>query len=212
MKKIFLLVFLSALFVAQAYAQDEVSGNQTQKRDMPPPPEEPKEPKQGPSFKDRVSFGGSIGLQFGSYTFIDVSPLMAYRFSPKLIGGVGITYRYVSYDYRTSLGTQTFEDHQYGWRVFGRYFVIPQLFAHIEYESLNLTSQIRLQPDGSGGFSEERSRSWVNSAFVGAGYFQGAGKNAGVFVMVLYNLIDCTEFYCPYPDRWLIRVGVMAGF
>jgi hypothetical protein len=208
MKKILLIGFLSIASLGISYSQDEVSSDQTQKREMSPPPKEQKEKDpNAPSFRDRLFFGGYLGMQFGSYTYIDISPLMGYMISPKLLGGVGLTYRYVS---DSRFPGQTITDNQYGYRLFGRYFIIPQIFAHAEFESLNLTTSYKF--DASSGNLTPDGRTWVNSALVGGGVFQGAGKRTGVFIMALYNVLSCSGDFCPYPDGWLLRVGVTAGF
>ena len=214
MKAFFATLGILALLSMPGFSQssEEVSGGDRRNLEDSKPVE-PKQKKSSASFKERLIFGGNIGLQFGSYTYIDISPLIGYRITPKLIGGVGFTYRYVNYDaFIPSYGNYTIEDNQYGYRFFGRYFIIPQIFAHVEYEGLNLTSDLGLTLNPDGSISESRSRTWVNSAFIGGGLFQSAGNSAGIFVMALYNMIDCTEAYCPYPDRWLIRIGVTAGF
>ena len=41
---------------------------------------------------DRIFYGGNLGLQFGTITFIDASPLIGYRLTDKLSLGTGISY------------------------------------------------------------------------------------------------------------------------
>ncbi len=207
MKKAALILLLLSLYFVPVFAQDEVARPETQKREMAAPPKQKKDKDpNAPSFKDRVFFGGNFWLQFwGSYRYIELSPLVGYAITPKLLGGVGLTYRYVNYE----SGGLEIDDNQYGYRFFGRYFIIPQLFAHAEFESLNVTSQFRA--DLNSRRLESQGRSWVNSGLIGGGIFQGTGR-AGFFAMALYNVIPCDEIYCPYSDGWLLRVGVTAGF
>lgn len=207
MKTLLCLIGLLLITGSPSFSQDAIDSEQTQKREMPAPEKNPK-PKNpnAPSFKDRVFFGGTFWLQFwGSYKYIEISPLVGYAITPNLLGGVGITYRYVDYDYVGGNVT----DNQYGYRLFARYFFIPQLFAHAEYEGLNLTTQFVFDRNSNSWSSNNRE--WVNSMLVGGGV-QSGGRKAGMFVMALYNVLGCSEGYCPYPDGWLIRVGVTGGF
>ena len=49
------------------------------------------------SFADKLVYGGSFGLQFGSLTLVDVSPVIGYRITEKLEAGLGFTYKYYKY-------------------------------------------------------------------------------------------------------------------
>ena len=44
--------------------------------------------------KSKLFFGGNLGLAFGTYTIINVSPQVGYHFSPMFAGGVGVNYSY----------------------------------------------------------------------------------------------------------------------
>src|SRR5690606_35466784 len=67
-------------------------------------------------FKDRLYYGGNFGMQFGTVTLIDFSPLVGVMITPKFSSGVGITYQYFK-DKRYSGGKAT----SYGGRLFSRY-------------------------------------------------------------------------------------------
>ena len=86
------------------------------------------------NFLDKVFVGGNVGLQFGTVTFVEVSPLVGYRFTDKISAGIGITYEYYHYQDRY----YDFKTNVYGGRVFGRYNFTENLFGHVEYEYLNL--------------------------------------------------------------------------
>src|SRR5690625_7764740 len=49
--------------------------------------------------KEKLFFGGNIGLSFGSMTYINLSPLIGYRFSKMLSAGIQINGVYESVDY-----------------------------------------------------------------------------------------------------------------
>jgi hypothetical protein len=146
-------------------------------------------------FLDKVFVGGNLGFQFGTVTFAEVSPLIGYRITEKISAGIGATYQY----YRYKDPTYQLETNVYGGRVFGRYFFTDYLFAHAEYEYLNLEAY---------DFYPTR-RVDVESLLVGGGYFQRIGSsNSGVFVMLLYNLTESA--YTPYSNP-ILRIGVNLG-
>lgn len=182
MRKLFLnTFFLTTLiaFYSSAIAQDS-----TMLRKHPP-----KE-----NFLDKVFVGGNMGLQFGTVTFIDVSPLVGYRINDQLSVGVGATYQY--YHYKDKV--YDLETNVYGGRIFGRYFFTDYLFAHGEYEYLNLEA-FDFFP---------RRRVDVGSLLGGVGYFQRFGRNSGLVAMILYNFTE--SVYTPYSNP-IIRVGINIG-
>src|SRR5665811_1222309 len=57
-------------------------------------PFDQKEKEESPPFKERLFYGGSFGLQFGTITDIQVSPVIGYWLLPRLNVAVGPDYRY----------------------------------------------------------------------------------------------------------------------
>lgn len=153
----------------------------------------PKEPKKQERFLDRIFFGGNLGLQFGTVTFIDFSPLAGYRINDKLSAGIGVTYQYYHYQDRYI----DFQTNVYGGRIFGRYFFTNYLFAHAEYEYLNLEA-----------FDFRRRRVDVGSLMAGGGYYQRFSDRAGIMAMLLYNFTE--SVYTPYTNP-IFRVGFVVG-
>jgi hypothetical protein len=144
-------------------------------------------------FMDKVFVGGNLGLQFGTITFADISPLVGYRFTDKISAGVGATYQYYHYKDRY----YDFETNVYGGRVFGRYNFTDYLFGHVEYEYLNLEA-----------FDFNRRRVDVGSLLAGGGYYQQISDNAGVVAMMLFNFTESA--YTPYSNP-IFRIGIMVG-
>jgi hypothetical protein len=143
----------------------------------------------------KVFVGGNLGMQFGTATFIDVSPLVGYRINDRIWAGVGATYQYYhykdkNYDFTTNI---------YGGRIFGRYFFTQNLFTHAEYELLNLEAYDLYPP----------RRVEVGSLLVGGGYMQRFGGNTGLSIMILYNFTESA--YTPYQNP-IIRVGMVFAF
>ena len=144
-------------------------------------------------FKDRLYFGGNLGLQFGTVTLVDVSPLVGVMITPRLSGGLGATFQY--YDDNRFQGA---EGTSYGGRIFGRYNILPNIFAQAEYESINW--------EAYDYFVEDFRRTWSNALFLGAGYFAPFGNRGGANFTFLYNVLhDNHNSY--YAEPYVIRVG-----
>jgi hypothetical protein len=168
----FLLAFL--LMQSAAFAQREIYSDST-------------------SFKDRLYFGGNFGMQFGTVTLIDFSPLAGVMITPKLSGGLGITYQY--YKDNRFFGANS---SSYGGRLFGRYNIFPTIFLHAEYESINF--------DNYNFFTERYERIWSPGLFLGAGYFAPFGSRGGANFTFLYNVLY-DNLRSPYSEPYVIRVG-----
>lgn len=155
--------------------------------------------------RDRFFFGGNLGLQFGSATYIDISPLVGYKITPKLHAGVGVTYIY--YKVKDTYYNYAYETSIYGGRVFGRYYILDNLFAHTEVEVLNM--EVPEANIVSGTNSYDYVRTNITSVMVGGGYAQPIGSNAAITLMVLWNLTE--QQYSPYTNP-IFRVGFSLGF
>ncbi|MDF2438076.1 MAG: hypothetical protein K0Q95_2452 [Bacteroidota bacterium] len=142
---------------------------------------------------DRMFTGGNLGAQFGTVTFIEISPLVGYRFTDKISAGIGATYQYYHYNDKI----YNLETNVYGGRLFGRYLFTDYLFGHAEYEYLNLEA-----------FDFQRRRVDVESVLVGGGYIQRISDRIGIVAMILFNLTETA--YTPYTNP-IIRVGVNFG-
>ena len=148
------------------------------------------------NFKSHLYFGGGFGLQFGSVTLIELSPLVGYNVTPKFSVGLSPTYKYYSYKYSP---TQHIVNNIFGGSIFARYSIYQGIFAHVEYESLFYNTK---EP----GYPTYMQR--FNSFFVGGGYSQPIGQNSGMYIMLLWNLNDTPN--SPYINP-VIRVGFNIG-
>lgn len=143
---------------------------------------------------DKMFFGGNFGLQFGTVTFIEVSPLVGYRITDRIAVGAGLTYEYYHYNDKV----YDLKTNVYGGRIFGRYMFTDYLFGHVEYEYLNLEA-----------FDFYRRRVDVDSFLAGGGYMQRIGRNSAMTAMILYNFTESA--YTPYTNP-VIRIGFNIGF
>ena len=163
---------------------------------------EEKPPKERSKFRENLFVGGNFGFQFGTVTFIDISPLVGYKVFKNASVGIGITYQYLDWE---SAGGK-YVTHTAGGRVFARYIIWKGIMAHAEFEMLNLdcydqdyyrlTGELRV------------ARTWVPGALFGSGYYQRIGNRAGITALFLFNALqsDCTPYANP-----VIRIGFNIG-
>lgn len=154
-----------------------------------------------PEWKERIFTGGGFGASFGSsYDYVSVSPLIGYRITQKLAGGLQVQYRYTNYK-----GYYSYSTNDFGLGPFLRYSLFGPIFLHAEYEYLNY--QYLASANG------EKFRKGFNSFLAGGGFFQPIGRRAGFYALALYNFsYKDTNTLSPYNSPLVLRVGITAGF
>jgi hypothetical protein len=153
-----------------------------------------KDQKETPSFKDRLFFGGNLGLQFGTVTDIQVSPIIGYWVLPRVAVAIGPTYRYYKYqDNGTAI---------YGAKGYIQFAVIQDLssvipmgghtgiFLHLEDELLSLNSYYWKWPNPS-----TSERFYLNTVLAGGGISQHLGRRSSLNFMVLWPLNNPYDIY-----------------
>lgn len=195
MKRLLLATFL-LLAPGLAYAQEEPPT-------PPPPPAPVTEPEPlppRPPLRDRFFFGGGVGLAFGDVDYVEVSPLVGFRVTPRLDAGLSLMYRWRSDDrYEPNLDTS-----DYGGTLFGRFRIVPNVFLEADFESVNWEY---VRSDLS------TDRETTTSFLAGGGYYQPLGGRAGLSVSVLYNFsYDEDDPFEPYGSPYVFRVGFGVGF
>jgi len=156
-------------------------------------------------FIDKLFVGGGLGLQFGSLTLIDITPMVGYRVTEKFETGIGLTYKYYKYNDYYGLGIDL-KSNIIGGSIFARYHIIENLFAHIEYESLRYRYD---EYYGSiGALTSENRIAYINSFFIGGGYRQRISQSSYFYIMALWNLNETT--LSPYSNP-VLRMGVALG-
>ena len=139
-----------------------------------------------PPLRERLFYGGSVGLQFGSITDIQLSPVIGLWVLPRLTVAVGPDYRfYKDPDVRTDI---------YGGSVYAQFFIIQDLdnllklgmhykfFAMAEDELLSLKSSSWKNPPYSS------DRFFVNTPMAGGGISQPLGQRSSLDLMILWPL------------------------
>jgi len=145
--------------------------------------------------RERIFFGGFLGLQLGTQTAINISPQAGFLISNRLSAGFGATYQL----YHDRFFGQSFTTHVYGYSVFGRFHILPRIFAHAEFEQLNLQYRDNRVLDQPG------DRFWETNIFLGAGYRQPLSERVNLNIMLLYNFNEQSQAYYQNP---IFRFGV----
>jgi hypothetical protein len=162
---IILLLFTSA---------STISGQKT--REEPPP------------FRERLFFGGNFGLQLGTITDIQVSPVVGLWVLPRLAVAVGPDYRFFKY--------QSERTNIYGGKGYLQFVVFQDInsiipigihtgiFLHLEDELLSLESSFWKNPPATS------NRFYINTILAGGGISQQIGRRSSLDIMVLWALND----------------------
>lgn len=182
---ILITVFLVSGFLS---AQDFIPDN-----NVPQP-----EKKKSWSLSEKLFFGGGLGMQFGTYTNIEIAPLVGVKITPEWLAGGGFSYQFISARniYTNEVQSTSF----YGPRVFTNYLLISDIFAHLEYEALSLETKYY---DNMNMYPGQR-RFWMDSFLIGAGYRMAISDRSSVNLMVLYNLNETSNSIYTNP---IFRVG-----
>lgn len=144
---------------------------------------EPDKVKEG-GFKEKLRLGGSAGLRFGTFTNVNLSPMIGLGLTDNFTVGVGPTYIYVRDSYFVPSSSSSF----YGGRVLARYNVIPMLHFQAEYELMS----VQFYNHGYGKYQHVNKtypRTWLQSPMLGIGYTQPVGGRfiRGIHATLLYN-------------------------
>jgi hypothetical protein len=148
--------------------------------------------KQAYSLKDHIFFGGNVGAQFGTNTFVNIAPLIGYKITDKWSVGNQISYSYVNLKYTN----YQYQDHIFGGSAFTRYFFFRDFFAQAEYEAL------------SGHWRNTGERFNIYSLFIGGGYLFRFSDNAGFSIQAMYNVLPNT--LSPYSNP-VVNAGFTFG-
>lgn len=160
--------------------------------------------------RSRLILGGSLGMVFGDYTNVEVSPLVGYRFNDYIAAGINVNAQYGQFKSYNGYGEVAQRDKYtiFGGGIWGRVYPIPMLFVHIqpEYNFVSQKSTVYYTNPKS-DFSTNYS---VPSLLVGAGYTQSVGGRVGIGISIMYDVIQDNR--SPYRNNLIYRVGAGLGF
>ena len=172
------------------------------------PGEETKEPKRKASKIDgsRIFFGGNFGLSLWSeYVYIELSPLIGYKITPRFWAGVGPKYMFIKQStyYQSSI---------FGFKTFSSFAVLDKInevtnigigsvFLYAENEILSL-EPLYYNPI-SGYYKDERE--WFDIVMAGIGVRFPLGQRMGLSIMVLWGLTESAQLLYSNPE---IRLSI----
>jgi hypothetical protein len=147
------------------------------------------------TISDKISFGGGIGLQLGTYTGIEISPTVGYTPIEPLMLGIKGTYQY--YGSQQYGGTSL-----YGGSLFSMYNVFKPIGLYGEFECLNLETKY-YDPYKQHSTND---RFWVALPQLGIAYIQPTGPRSKIIIMALWCFND--SYYSPYSNP-IFRISFM---
>lgn len=143
--------------------------------------------EQKPPLRERMFFGGSLGLQFGTYTNINITPIVGLWVRPRIALGAGPNFTYYKDPY--------YKTTMYGGNAFVQFVPIKDInngipigihmgiFLHLEDEVLSLESAVWDPQNPSTRFT-------VNTLLGGFGISQQLGRRSSLNLMFLWTLTD----------------------
>jgi len=157
----------------------------------------------------RLIIGGSVGLSFGDYTNVNISPLVGYRLSQLFAAGINVNAQYGSERYRdyNSITTQRNQYTIFGGGIWGRVYPLDFLFVHVqpEYNFVSLKSTY-YATDPKTTITDHYG---VPSLLIGGGYSQPVGGRAAFSIMALYDILQDSR--SPYQNGLILRIGASLG-
>ena len=164
-------------------------------------------PKSKSDWTKKIYLGGYFGLSFGSYTNIELSPIVGYNFTKDFSMGIGVIYSYYSYNYNIPGYPDTkISASNWGFRLNANYILLNLVRLGAEYQYLNVDywDRVSVNPDGTPIYAKKP----YNILFLGGGINQRAGRNTSIFIMFYYDVLQNDYYY----NNYIFRVGVSAGF
>jgi len=202
--KALLLVFFTLLSIQSMICQqpDSLQNTNNVAVSKAPEPEvlKPQETRKDTRpMKERIALGFGSGFWITpSQTYIELAPVLAYRFPKTLITGVG--YRYI-YRHQRVVGENL---NSYGPNTFARINLLKRVYLWTEYEILTNEYEVH-----AAGAEFAKDKAYTDSWFAGIGYIRKLGKKGrgGVSVQVLYNMLYNRDDISPYYSPVTYRVG-----
>lgn len=213
--RIGLILLLFVLTATKAFAQEEIYDNpiiiedtlenkpqkaitansKTEKDDAMTAEEKRKERL------NRIRLGGNFGMQFGTYTYINLSPTAGYLLAKNHLElGGGPIFIYQRYRYSSNYSYSFFI---YGANAYARGFLYKGLYLETRFEPINKPSYYNID-----------RRLWVHHLLLGAGYAAPISK-IGVFnVSMLYNVLNNEEsvYRGTFSDKVPLIINMGFGF
>ena len=152
-----------------------------------------------PPLRERLFFGGNLGLQFGTITDIQIAPVAGIWLRPRIAVALGPDYHFFKYqDMKTDI---------YGGKAYLEFVVIQNInrflplgantgiFLHLEDEMLSLESSFWKEQN-----TYNSNRFYINTLLAGPGLSQQIGRRASLNLMFLWVINDSGYGIYSNPD------------
>ena len=191
MKKWILL--LTVLYAGTAFAQDE-----------DPVATKPKPVEKKGFKKENIFLGGNLGVQFGSYTFVNVSPQVGYHFNKHFEAGAGVNLQYVSQKVYDQYGNDFYKESYYvfGGNLFARVFPVRPVFLQIQPEYNWINARLKYY---NSSYPVQKYTAHAPSLLVGI----GASFDGGL-ISIMYDVLQNPA--SPYSSKPFLSIGIGYGF
>ena len=199
MKKTGFIVILMLSFLPLFAQQNDTSTTVQDTLIRKPETKESKVKRDTRPWNQRIALGlGSSFWITPSQTYLELSPVLAYRFPKTLITGIG--YRYI-YRHERVVGQNL---NAWGPSAFARVNLLKRLYFWTEYEILK-TENIPTVAGQELTVETSTTDSW----FAGLGYIRSVGRKGrgGISMQLLYNMLYNREDLNPYYSPVTYRVG-----
>lgn len=140
--------------------------------------------------KSKLEFGGSLGLQFGDYTGVHISPQVGYNFSNYLSAGAGIGYSYYGKD---KYGVDIAE-HFASFNLYGNIYPVKFIVLSVKPEISRMWQTTKYRGEKS------TYTKFVPSVVVGGGLRFGP-----LMAQIKYDVVQ--DNYSPYGSGIFYSVG-----
>jgi hypothetical protein len=151
--------------------------------------------------KEKLFVGGSFGISVGSYTFINISPQVGYRFNDFVAAGLGINGQYINSKtyYNTGQDYSKASQGVVGLNIFGRIYPINQLMIQVQPEA-NYVFGNETYYDISGRTIQttKTDAKIIPSLLIGGGAVFPSGKGAFI-ASVFYDVLQDSR--SPYSNK-----------
>lgn len=153
------------------------------------------QPKASSFDKRKLEFGGALGLQFGNYTTINVSPQVGYGFSKYLSAGVGIGYTY----FKEDRNNFDISEHFASFNLYGNFYPVEFIVVSVRPEISRMWQNIEYNRTST-SYSK-----FVPSVVLGAGVRFGP-----LMAQIKYDVVQ--DDYSPYGNNIFYSIGYTFGF
>ncbi len=147
----------------------------------------------------KLTFGGGLGLQFGDYTLINISPQVGYNITNFLNVGAGISYIHYSEKYDHDFYKQ--KNNYLGLNIYSRIYPIPYIVLMVQPEINRMWRTIENRTT----HHKVKDDELIPVCLVGGGVRLGP-----ITAMIQYDVVQNNN--SPYGNRLFYSVGYTFGF